>query len=233
MSTGSLAIAPPSSSSTQFWSSSSKLNPTCACPHAYTHVHTCAHVCTPLQHRSGPVPPARASCWHGRRGGAIGAAAPCPSEGLCHPCKHGTLAFPETRWPELNAKFRLSPRCSAARCVRCAADLQAAGVKQMSCAEHHVALGGFARGVCHPLLPFCFCSLSKPFKAPCVVCRILRSGLNREISRGAVFLYAQGGEVVCIRAVLYFFSSPCSLITEDYSDEAAGDISCRCGIRPS
>jgi len=111
--------------------------------------------------------------------------------------------------------------------------LQAAGIEQMSCAEHHVARGGFARGDHHLLLPFCFCSLSKPFKAPCFAFRILHAGLNGEISRGAVFLYARVGEVVCIRAECLFFISPCSLITEDYSNEAAGDISCRCGVRPS
>lgn len=30
----------------------------------------------------------------------------------------------------------------------------------------------------------------------------------------------------------YYFSSSCSLVTEDYSEEAAGDISYRCGIWP-
>lgn len=104
-------------------------------------------------------------------------------------------------------------------------------MKWTSCAEPRVARSGFARGSCHPLLIFRLCSLSKPFRAPCVACRVLHTALNGEISRGAVFLYAQGGEVICIQAV--FFSSSCSLITEDYSEEAAGDISYRCGIWPS
>lgn len=30
----------------------------------------------------------------------------------------------------------------------------------------------------------------------------------------------------------YFIPSSCSLVTEDYSEEAAGDISYRCGIWP-
>lgn len=89
-------------------------------------------------------------------------------------------------------------------CTRCAAELQAAGMKWTSCSEHRVVHSGFARGGCHLLLTFHFCSLSKPFRAPCVVCRILHAGLNGEISRGAVFPYAQSGEVICIQAVFFF-----------------------------
>lgn len=68
----------------------------------------------------------------------------------------------------------------------------------MSFAEHHVARGGFARGGHHQLLLFRSCSLLKPFKSPCVTCRILHAGLNGEISKGAVFLYTQSGEAVCV-----------------------------------
>lgn len=67
---------------------------------------------------------------------------------------------------------------------------------------------GFARSSHHPLLPFHFCSLSKPFKAPCVVSRMLHTELNGEISRGAVFLHTQGEEVVCVEPVGVFFLHP-------------------------
>lgn len=123
VSTWSLAISWPSCSSTQFWSSSSRLSPPCTRTHAHT--RACMH--TPAASLGGS-----ASCQSrllGGGGGAISAAARCPPEGSCYPCKHGTFAFPETRGPELNDKFQSSLRRSSARCVRCAADLQAAEVK--------------------------------------------------------------------------------------------------------
>lgn len=183
-----------------FWSRLS--NCSLACAHTHTHLpHVCmrAHPCSLAWDQCLlPEPVAVVTVV----GSAISAVAPGPPEGLCPPRKHGTFAFPETRVPGL---MLVEPTLLS--CQMCSLSCRPAGSgdERMSCAERDVVRGGSARSVHHSLMLFHFCSLSKPFKTLCVACRVLHSGLNGEISRGAVFLYTQSEEVVCIRAACICF----------------------------